>query len=144
MVSILNLDEKDQDFFLNLFFDGGHYKFPLRLKSGGSTMLNVSDITMMGPDADGNKIPAGTIRGTAILSGGAGYADLINVGVSVGVFNVSTATCGNRCPTCLGATAFRVQADKGTAAVGQTAEFSSWELLQNGAWVSALSKQTGS
>jgi hypothetical protein len=138
MISLLNLDEKKQDLVVTLFFDGGRYKFPVHLESGGSTMINVGDIISTGqPDSDGNKIPANTSHGTATLSGNAGFTEIINVGVGIGVLNVSTATCGNRCPTCFGFSAFKVQVDKGTVAVGQTAQFSSWAFSQNGVWVSA-------
>jgi hypothetical protein len=98
-------------------------------------MFNVSDIIMMQrPDSDGNKIPSGTLHGSAVLSGAAGYPEWIDVGASVGVFNVSTATCGNTCPTCFGYSDFRVQADTGTAPVGQDYQFSSWGFGQNNIW----------
>jgi hypothetical protein len=147
MISLLNLGGKEQDLVATLFFDGGHYKYPVRLGPGGSAMFNISDIIMMEQsDSEGNKIPADTPHGTAILSGSEGYTELINVAVGVGVFNVSTATCGNRCPTCLGMSAFRVQPDKGTVPVGQMAQFSSWGLLQTGVWgnITLLSTWTSS
>jgi hypothetical protein len=135
MISLLNLGENDQDLSITLFFDGGRYKLPVHLKANASTMSNVSDIIMMQqPDSDGNKIPLGTTHGSAVLSGALGYSEWVNVGVSVGVFNVSTATCGNTCPTCFGYSDFYVSADQGTAPVGQDTQFSSWGFDQNGVW----------
>jgi len=136
MISLLNLDEKDQDFWVTLFFDGGQYKVPVQLKAGGSMMFNVSETIMMQqPDSDGHKIPPGTLHGTAVLSPASPDPQWVNVGVSVGIFNVSTATCGGHCPYCNNFTAFRVQADRSTAPVGQDTQFSSWGLSSNGAWI---------
>ena len=136
MVSLLNLGEKDENLVVTMFFDGGHYKVPVHLNANASIMLSAREIvTANRPDLDGNEFPQGTGGGTAVLSGSTSYGDEINVAAGVGILDVTTGTCGNTCPTCLGATAFRVQADKGNVAVGQTAQFSSWELLQNGVWV---------
>jgi hypothetical protein len=135
MISLINLDEKDQDFWVTLFFDGAQYKVPVHLKAGGSTMFNVSETIMMQqPDSDGHKIPPGTLHGTAVLSAASPDPQWVNVGVSIGIFNVSTATCGGHCPNCTTANGFRVQADRGTALVGQDAQFSSWALF-NASWV---------
>jgi hypothetical protein len=136
MISLLNLDEKDQDFWVTLFFEGGQYKLLVHLKAGGSSMFNVSEIIMMRqPDSDGHKIPTGTLHGTAVLSAASADPQWTRIGVSVGIFNVSTATCGGRCPNCASVTSFRVQADTGTALVGQDTQFSSWALSSGGSWL---------
>jgi hypothetical protein len=135
MISLLNLGESDQDLSIIFFFDGGRYTLPMHLKAGGSAMLNVSDIiTMQQPDANGNKFPLSVTHGSAVLSGALGYPEWINVGVSVGIFNVSTATCGNTCPTCFGYYDFQVQANNSTAAVGGTATFKALALGQDNFW----------
>jgi hypothetical protein len=149
MISLLNLAENDENLSIILFFDAGKYKLPVHLNAGGSTMLNVSDIiAMQQPDADGNKIPLGTAHGSAVLSGASDYTDSINVGVSVGVFNVSTATCGNTCPTCFGYSAFQVlpyNSNTSTAPVGSSATFQAWGLGQDNVWhnVSTSEPQNG-
>ena len=136
MISLLNLDDKDQDFAVTFFFDGGHYELPVHLEAGASTMFNVSEIIMMQqPDADGNKIPPGTLHGTAVLAAASAVPQWVNVGVSVGIFNVSTATCGGHCPYCTDFIDFRVQADIGTAPVGQDTEFSSWAESSDYTWI---------
>src|SRR5712692_4362361 len=136
MISLLNLDEKGQDFWVTLFFDGGQYKLPVHLKAGGSTTFNISETIMLQqPDSDGHKIPPATLHGTAVLSAASPDPQWVNVGVSIGIFNVSTATCGGHCPYCANFTAFRVQADQGTAPVGQDTQFSSWALSSSGGWV---------
>ncbi len=136
MISLLNLDQKDQDFWVTLFFKGGHYKLPVHLNAGGSAMFNMTDIIgMQQPDPAGNTIPPGTLHGTAVLSAASADPQWINVGVSIGIFNVSTATCGGHCPYCTNFTDFRVQADTGTAPVGQDTWFSSWALSSSGSWV---------
>ncbi|HXN52886.1 MAG TPA: hypothetical protein VN943_13210 [Candidatus Acidoferrum sp.] len=141
MISLLNLGENDQDLSITFFFDGGRYNLPAHLKVNGSTMLNVSDVIMMQqPDSDRNTIPPDVTHGSAVLSGLLGYPELINVAVSVGIFNVSTATCGTTCPTCFGYTAFQVQGSNSTAPVGGTATFTALALGQDNYWhdVSAL------
>ncbi|MHB8502203.1 MAG: hypothetical protein ACYDHE_14825 [Candidatus Acidiferrales bacterium] len=136
MISVLNPGDKDEDLSITFYFDGGHYKLPVHLNVGGSAMFNVSEVIMMQqPDSDGNKIPPGTLHGTAVLSAASADPQWINVGVSVGIFNVSTATCGGHCPYCTNFTSFLVQADIGTAPVGQDTEFSSWALSSGGSWV---------
>ena len=136
MISLLNLGENDQDLSITFFFDAGKYRLPMHLNAGGSTMLNVSDIiAMQQPDSDGNKIPPGTLHGTAVLSGASGYPEWMKVGV--GVFNVSTATCGNTCPTCFGYSAFQVlpyNSSTSTASVGGTAIFQAWAFGQDNLW----------
>ena len=136
MISILNPDEKDEDLSITFYFDGGHYKLPVHLNAGGSAMFNLSDIIMMQqPDSDGNKIPPGTLHGTAVLSAASADPQWINVGVSVGIFNVSTATCGGHCPYCTDFIDFLVVADIGTAPVGQDTEFSSWAESSDNTWI---------
>jgi hypothetical protein len=149
MISLLNLGENDQDLLITFAFGGGRYKLPVHLKPGGSAMVNVSEIIMMQqPDPDGNKMPAGTRHGTAILSGASGYPEWINIGVGVGIFNVSTATCGNTCPTCFGYTDFRVlpfNSNTSFAPVGGSATFQAWAFGQDNFWhnVSAGQPQNG-
>jgi hypothetical protein len=138
MISLLNPDEKDEDLCITFYFDGGHYKLRVHLNAGGSAMFNMSDIIMMQQaDPDGNKIPPGTPHGTAILTGASDYSEWINVGVSVGIFNVSTATCGGRCPNCSTYSDFEVlpnNSGSSTALVGSTANFQSWGFAQDGLW----------
>ncbi len=138
MMSLLNLGENDQDLLVTFFFDGGRYKLPIHLKPGGSAMVNLSEVIVtQQPDADGNKIPAGTLHGTSTLSGASGYPEWINIGVAVGIFNVSTATCGNTCPGCFGYTNFKVLPFNSStffAAVGGTASFQAWAFGQDNLW----------
>lgn len=138
MISLLNLGDSDQDLMVTFHFDGGLYKLPVHLQANGSTMFNVSDIiAMQQPDSDGNKIPPGITHGSAVLSGALGYPEWINVGVSVGVFNVATATCGTTCPTCFGFNAFQVlpyNSNTSFAPVGGTATFQAWAFGQDNLW----------
>ncbi len=135
MINLLNLGDNDQDLAITFSFDKGTYKLPVHLDAGGSAMFNVSEvIAMQQPDADGNKIPPGTLHGTAILSGASGYAEWMNVGVAVGVFNVSLATCGHLCPTCFGYSAFGVSSNSSIAPVGGTATFKAMAFGQDNVW----------
>jgi hypothetical protein len=135
MINLLNTDDKEQDVHLTLFFDGGKYTLPIHLKPGGSSMFNVSEFIMMQePDPDGNKIPQDVTHGSAVLWGARSYPDLINVGVSVGIFNATKATCGSTCPTCFGYTNFQVQSVTSTVPVGGTAQFKGMAFGQNNVW----------
>lgn len=141
MISLLNLADTDQDLLVTFFFDGGRYKYPVHLQAGGSTTFNVSDIIMkQQPDTDGNTIPPGVAHGSAVLSGPTDFTESINVAASVGVFNVSTATCGTTCPTCFGYSDFQVlpyNSNTSTALVGSSATFVGWAFGQDGLWHNA-------
>ena len=138
MISLLNLADTDQDLLVTFFFDGGRYKYPVHLQAGGSTTFNVSDIIMkQQPDTDGNTIPPGVAHGSAVLSGSLDFTESINVAASVGVFNVSTATCGTTCPTCFGYSAFQVlpyNSNSSTALVGSSTTFVGWGYGQDNYW----------
>jgi hypothetical protein len=144
MISVLNVGALAQGLTVILFFDGGQYKVPLDLPVGGSTMLSVHKIIQdQMPDADGNRIPLNAVRGSAIVSGSQGYAEMINIAVSSGVLNVETATCGNRCPTCLGYNGFQVGIGNpfcsdgftdGFCPFGLVSKFGALALAQNGVW----------
>lgn len=141
MISLLNLADTDKDLLVTFFFDGGRYQYPVHLQAGGSTTFNVSDIIMkQQPDTDGNTIPPGVAHGSAVLSGSLDFTESINVAASVGVFNVSTATCGTTCPTCFGYSAFEVlphDSNSSTAPVGGSATFVAWAFGQDGLWHNA-------
>ena len=104
-------------------------------------------VLMQHADRDGSTIPAGTLRGTAVLSSASVDPQWINAGVSVGIFNVSTATCGQRCPNCSDYSDFEVlpyNSSSYFAAIGGTAAFQSWGFAQDGLWhnVTSLSSWT--
>jgi hypothetical protein len=133
MISLLNSEQRDQDLLLALLYDGGRYIAPIHLKAGASAMLDVGEIIhMRQADIHGNLLPSSVSQGSAVVYGAGGQAEWINVGASVGIFNVIAATCGTTCPTCLGYTSFFVQAQNSTAPVGQSATFKAIGILQNG------------
>lgn len=113
-------------------------------------MLNVDNIvTQQQPDSSGKTIPLDVVHGTAIVSGAQGYSETINLAVASGVLNVTTATCGNKCPTCLGYCGFQVGSgdpfctdedfEDGFCPLDQTAKFDALALLQNGVWIDVSS-----
>ena len=63
------------------------------------------------PDVGGSLIPLTATSGSAWLSSVGGTDKEMTVVASVGTFNVSTATCGTTCPTCLGITAYWIAPD---------------------------------
>ena len=138
MISLLNLDTIDDDLLVTFFYDGGQYKLPQRLKAGGSTTINVADIiAMQTPDIDGKTIPSDTQHGTAMLSGASTEVVMINVAASVGVLNVSTATCSGRCPNCTNYIDYMVTPFSSysyAAPVNGSATFTALGLGSNGVW----------
>jgi hypothetical protein len=55
---------------------------------------------MRQPDLDGNLIPREVTEGSAQFAGRNGTTQEIRIGVSTGIFNVQTATCGGPCLIC--------------------------------------------
>ncbi len=136
MVSVWNSSDSDQDLTAVLFYSGGQYKYPVHLAKNASTMFNVSEIIMMQmPDADGNVIPVGTPHGSAVLSSATGQSDPLNVGVSVGTFNAQTATCGTKCPTCLGYADYWLDPNGFGLTVQNSAQVNAIAQLQNGSQI---------
>ncbi len=91
---------------------------------------------MMGtPDADGHVIPIDAKSGTAVLSNTGGQSAPMNVGASVGTFNVRRGTCGTTCPTCLGYSDYYVDPGSFSENVGDDYQLNALALQQNGVWV---------
>lgn len=135
MISLLNTGSQDEDLFVTLYHSQGKYRMPVHLKAGASMMFNISDLIMMRtPDGDGNLLPMTATSGSAVVSGKTSDADWIEVAVGIGIFNVTTATCGTMCPTCYGYSDFTVDGDSPNTIIGGTASFSGWGLGQNGQW----------
>jgi len=133
MVSLWNSGDKDQDLNVTLYFSGGQYKVPVHLAKNASSMFNVSEIIMMQqPDSDGNTIQASAQSGSAVLSGAKGESEHINVSVSVGTFNVKTATCGTTCPTCLGYTNYYVSPTPNSTNLGSSLSYAATAINQRG------------
>ncbi len=136
MISVWNSGDADQDLNAIIFYSGGQYKYPIHLAKNASTMFNISDIIMMQmPDADGNVIPAGIQQGSAVLANASGQSDPVNVGVSVGTFNAETATCGTKCPTCLGYSDFWISNAPFGVGIGSNYVVNALAQLQNGSQV---------
>ncbi|HET9784439.1 MAG TPA: hypothetical protein VFP94_05690 [Terriglobales bacterium] len=118
MYSLRNPGATVQDVMLHLTSaDGaGDYEIPLHLVPGGSAMVDLGMIRAEGmPDMHGHLLPAGD-RGSAMLEPAAKPAPgpdgvivvpkgglwSMQVVVSTGVFNPTTATCGDPCGSCCG------------------------------------------
>ena len=96
-------------------------------------MITVSDVLKADqPDPDGHRIPSHIRRGSMVLSGVSDITDKINVGVSVGIFNTKTATCGNTCPTCFGYSSFFLTPSRNVIANGSTGSYQGMALGQDG------------
>jgi hypothetical protein len=103
MLSVFNPQDAPEDIVLKLTYarGTGHYAVPLHLAAGETQMLDVKDIIdMQQPDSEGNVIPRDVTEGSAQFAGPNGIAQEIRIGVSAGIFNVQTATCGGGCLIC--------------------------------------------
>ncbi len=65
-------------------------------------------IAELKPDANGNIIPPSVREGSASFASAKGASTSMTVVISGGIYNVSTATCGNTCVTCCGNSNFGV------------------------------------
>ena len=138
MISLLNPASRAHDISLTLYFAGGKYVLSLHLAPGESKMFNVSEIIMMSQSSGSNQpaIPAMITQGSAQMFGQAETNPGLGVIVSIAVFNVRTATCGNHCPNCFGYTGdVYISCLSCVVAVGQTATFADYALGQNGIWL---------
>ena len=138
MISLLNPASRAHDISLTLYFAGGKYVLSLHLAPGESKMFNVSEIIMMSQSSGSNQpaIPAMITQGSAQMFGQAETNPGLGVIVSIAVFNVRTATCGNHCPNCFGYTGdVYISCLNCVVGIGQTATFADYALGQNGIWL---------
>jgi hypothetical protein len=146
MYSLWNPGDTVQDVVLRLTgADGaGDYEIPLHLVPGGSAMVDLGMIRAEGmPDMHGHLLPA-SASGSAMLEPAGkpmpgpdgvivvpkGGLWSMQVVVSTGVFNPTTATCGDPCGSCCGYELPDVSADFfGGGGIGSTlyAQFEVWD-----------------
>jgi hypothetical protein len=103
MLTVFNPQDAPAEIVLKLTYVGGtgHYAVPLHLAAGETQMLDVAQlIEMQQPDGQSNVIPRDITEGSAQFAGPKGQTQEIRIGVSAGVFNVQTATCGGGCLIC--------------------------------------------
>lgn len=105
MLTVFNPKGAPEDIIAKLTYIAasgpGHYSVPLHLAAGETRVLDVKDlIDMQQPDSDGNLIPSDVTEGSAQFAGANGISQEIQIGVSTGIFNVQTATCGGPCLIC--------------------------------------------
>jgi hypothetical protein len=77
------------------------------------------------PDAEGNLFQSSS-EGSAVFASAAGETKPISLAVSVGVFNVNTATCNNYCIYCSGWTDFYLLPDSFTLTPGGTVQLTAY------------------
>jgi hypothetical protein len=114
MYSMWNPSDDAEDLLLTFYY-GNHqtYAYPLHLAGKGQAMVDVKQIASMAmPDSQGHVLPLSATEGRLVISAGNGAVkDHINVAIDNGIYNPSTATCGQGCETCNGCTGYDVSAD---------------------------------
>lgn len=138
MLSVFNPQDAPEDIVLKLTYTGGtgHYAVPLHLAAGETQMLDVKDvIDMQEPDSEGNVIPHDVTEGSAQFAGPNGIAQEIRIGVSAGIFNVQTATCGGGCLICTSTTDAFISPNPIVNQVGASQQASALVDLSDGSQV---------
>lgn len=105
MVTVWNSSSTAEDVTLTLRFLGGagHYVIPVHLEPYASSNFDVMELIMsQQPDSDGNLIPAGATEGGMTLANAKGPNLPITANMTVGIFDVATATCYYSCIGCDG------------------------------------------
>ncbi|MBZ5536142.1 MAG: Ig-like domain-containing protein [Acidobacteriia bacterium] len=102
MFTLWNPDGTAEDLLVILYFHGGAYKVPAHLDAFGTATFNISELAMeQKPDSDGHFLPQDAQVGSALIIDASDRRHQVEVVVSVGTFNVETATCGeNLCINC--------------------------------------------
>ncbi len=111
MFSLWNPTDTAQDILATFYYaDGsGKYVLSVHLEPQASTMIDMAMLIMeMKPDGSGNIIPPSVQEGSAQFSSVKGRNDTITLVIAGGIYNVSTATCGNNCTTCCGDSNFGI------------------------------------
>jgi Bacterial Ig-like domain (group 2) len=124
MVTLWNPADEPQDLVFTLFYNGGHYLYPIHLEPHATQMFNISEIANMGvPDSEGSIVPAAIHQGSAELSGSLGEQEHILVSMDAGTYNVRKAICSIYCQSCNGVIGTSTIASPFAVAVnGQTQE----------------------
>jgi hypothetical protein len=101
MFTLWNPDPSPQELVVTLYFHNGTYKVPVHLDPNGTSMFNISELVMkQAPDADGHVLPRDASSGSALVYDATDRRHKVRIVVSVGTFNVQTATCGEQCSGC--------------------------------------------
>ena len=107
MITLWNPSDAAQNITLTLLFgDGsGTYDIPVRLEAGASRMLDLMDLMKnMRPDPDGRTVPSGIQTGSFRIQSSTRDLDPVGSVMSVGIYNISNATCNIAWSYCCGVT----------------------------------------
>jgi hypothetical protein len=111
MFTLWNPTGAPQDIVATFYYgDGsGKYALPVHLDPQASTTIDMAMlIAELKPDANGNIIPPSVREGSASFASAKGENTSMTLVIAGGIYNVSTATCGNTCVTCCGNSNFGV------------------------------------
>lgn len=101
MFTLWNPNPSPQNLLATLYFHGGTYKLSVHLDANGTSMFNISELAMaQKPDTDGHLLPRDAKVGSALVTDAKDRLNRVKIVVSVGTFNVQTATCGETCTGC--------------------------------------------
>jgi hypothetical protein len=111
MFTLWNPTGQPEDILATFYYgDGsGKYVLPVHLEAQASTMIDMGMlIAEIKPDANGNVIPPSIQEGSAQFASAKGSGEKITLVVAGGLYNVSTATCGEQCTNCCGDSNFNI------------------------------------
>lgn len=127
MFSLWNPQPEAEDVLVTFYYaDGsGKYQLPVHLAGEASTMIDMEMLIMsQQPDADGHVIPSTVRLGSATFASAKGKTQPLTLNISVGTFNVETATCCTNKVNCCGWSNFTTGPPNGTCPVGDTMQCS--------------------
>lgn len=138
MFTLWNPTDQAQELAVTFFYaDGsGKYELPLLLPPQASATMDMSKlIAAQQPDPEGRVIPPGVREGSATFSSAKGITEPMTLVISVGIFNVATATCGTPvCISCCGYVDFRINPDPLDVLVGTSAQANAEAKYCDGNW----------
>src|SRR5579883_981901 len=111
MYSLFNPTGKAQDLLLTFRYGANQtYTYPVHLDAHAQAMVDLKQVAEMATlDAQGHVLPLSASEGSLLISAVSGrQQDPINVVISSGIYNPTTATCGYGCETCNGCSNFWV------------------------------------
>lgn len=118
---------------LKLFFNGEEYDHQIHLSGLSSTMVSSKELQHLAtPDSSGRILPQTAKEGSAIIASAEGEEQNLDVVLSIGTFNVKTATCGTTCPTCLGIVAYWVYVSPFGLFPGINYQIDAWTQNESG------------
>lgn len=135
MITLWNPTSAPQDIVGTFYFanGNGNYMVAIHLAPQASAAIDIAMLIAQGkPDPNGNTFPANVGDGSAQFASAKGRRAWINLVISSGTYNVTTATCGENCIYCCGDSGFGINPGSFSLSLGDTMACASTAVDCNG------------